>query len=365
MSFTAPFSGFYTLQETRAQSYSVLHQSGGVATYEEIFSSQASHFSEGQFFTVTYNLFAASYDYVRFELFFPVYEVILDTAISGDTYNINTRPTTITGGNYGIIGDDGNLKIDNSTNQIINETNNTYYNPSTGQTSTITDWSYNYENRTYDITLDTGDKVSVEYGDQNITITENNVTYIIYYVVNGSGSTDPSPTPSACVHDWQARESTAPTCISPGKTLNTCSKCGATTVDITPALGHDWQVWRTVLTKYDEDGNLIQEGYIIYECSRCGEQYKDGDSTGPPDDSTDDGGLLEFLNGIIKSLSDNLSGAVVLLQRFFSEIPKLFGGFLEFLSAMFPYLPDEIIFLFTFGIAALVFIGVINAMRRR
>ena len=60
-------------------------------------------------------------------------------------------------------------------NQIINEPNNTYYTPATGQTQAITDWTYNYDGRIYDITLDTGDKVSVEYGDQNITITENTV----------------------------------------------------------------------------------------------------------------------------------------------------------------------------------------------
>lgn len=286
--------------------------------------------------------------------------------LSDTTYNVNTRPTTITGGNYGIIGDDGTINTVTNNNQIVNETTNNYYNPATGQTSTITDWSYNYENRTYDITLDTGDKVQVEYGDQNITITENNVVegdtivnnYIIYYMIDGS-------TP-ACDHVWQAGESTAPTCISPGKTLNTCTKCGATSVDISPALGHDWQVLRTVLTEYDEDGNLIQEGYTLYECSRCGEQYKDSDSTGPPTPSTgtNDGGLLEFLNGIIKFLSDNLSGVVELLRRFFSEIPGLFSGFTGFLAAVFPFLPDEIILLFTFGMAALVFVGVIRAMRR-
>lgn len=52
----------------------------------------------------------------------------------GNTYNINSRPTSITG-DYGIIGDNGQIiKVeDNST--IINETNNTYYNPVTGTTS--------------------------------------------------------------------------------------------------------------------------------------------------------------------------------------------------------------------------------------
>lgn len=290
-----------------------------------------------------------------------------------DSYNITTRPTAITGGNYGIVGDDGTINTVTNNNKIVNETNNTYYNPATGQTSTITDWSYNYENRTYDITLDTGDKVSVEYGDQNITITENNVVegdtivnnYTIYYIIDGSGSGDnPTSAPTACVHDWYESSRTDPTCTAPGKVTYTCSQCGVTRAETLPALGHDWEVVRTVSTEYDEDGVLIQEGYTLYECTRCGEQYKDADSTGPPDGSVNDGGLIEWLNGLIKSLSDNLSGAVDLILRFFREIPQMFSGFLEFLSAMFPYLPDEVIFLFTFGIAALVIIGVIKAIRR-
>lgn len=312
--------------------------------------------------------FYNGYSYI---LYFPILEITpVDVITTTTTYNITTRPTTITGGNYGIVGDDGQIITVNNTTKIINEGDSIYYNPATGQTYTITDWSYNYDGRIYDITLDTGDKVQVEYGDQNITITENNVVegdtivnnYTIYYMIEGS-------TP-ACEHTWQAGEPTAPTCISPGKSLNTCTKCGATSVDIIPALGHDWQVLRTVQTEYDEDGNLVQQGYTIYQCSRCNEQYKDVDSTGPPPSrpgsgsTTDDGGLLEFLNGIIKHLSDNLSGAVALLRRFFSEIPGLFSGFTEFLAAVFPFLPGEIMLLLTFGMAALVFVGIIKKIRR-
>lgn len=57
-----------------------------------------------------------------------VYQVIpFNPSDTGDTYNINTRPTSITGGNYGIVGDNGQItKVeDNST--IVNETNNTFY----------------------------------------------------------------------------------------------------------------------------------------------------------------------------------------------------------------------------------------------
>jgi len=46
------------------------------------------------------------------EWYFPVYEVIPDAAVSGsigDTYNTTTRPTSITGGNYGIVGDNNEI----------------------------------------------------------------------------------------------------------------------------------------------------------------------------------------------------------------------------------------------------------------
>ena len=298
---------------------------------------------------------------------------VICTPISppGDTYNTTTRPTTITGGNYGIVGDDNNITTVTNTTQIVNEGDNLYYNPATGQTQTITDWTYNYDGRIYNITLDTGDTVSVEYGDENITITENTVNegdtivnnYTIYYMIDGSGSGDnPSSTP--CPHDWQAGSSTAPTCTAPGKTSYTCSKCGETKTETVPALGHDWEVVRTVPTEYDENGTQTQAGYTLYECTRCGEQYKDTDSTGPPGDDVDDGGLLAWLNGLIKHLSDNLSGVVALIKRFFTEIPELFGGFTAFLAAVFPFLPDEIMLLLTFGMAALVVVGVIKAIRR-
>jgi len=48
----------------------------------------------------------------------------------------------------------------------------------------------------------------------------------------------------------------------------------------------------------------------------------------------------------------------------FDEVPKLFGGFLDFLGVVFPYLPPEITLLLTFGVVAVVFIGIIKAIRR-
>ena len=233
------------------------------------------------------------------------------SSLSADTYNINTRPTSITGGNYGIVGDNGQItKVeDNST--IINETNNTYYNPATGQTAPVTDWTYDYSTRTYTLTLE-GDKTStVTYGDENITITETTVNnsgdtitnnYTIYYVIGDTGTENP---PAPHVHDFQPSGTVPASCTQPGQTSYACS-CGETKTEAIPALGHDWQIKQTVTTEYDDTGQLTQEGYTIYECTRCKEQYKAASGAGPPS-VPDFGGSSGVFSGIFGLLLDFLS----------------------------------------------------------
>lgn len=310
------------------------------------------------------------------------------------TYNINTRPTSITGGNYGIVGDNGQIvKVeDNST--IVNETNNTYYNPATGTTSPIIDWSYDYSDRSYKVTLESGDTVTITYGDENITIQEGDTIYNVYYLVDGSGSENP---PEACAHEWTETSRTEPACTRPGSASYVCSKCQQTKTEPIPALGHTWQVKQSVTTQYDEEGNLVQQGYTIYECSVCGEQYKDEAGTGPPGGggSTTDpgedketiwdklanlagsvlGGLIGMVEAVLGKILDALTALTdMLMERLktvvetvlsiFEELPKLFGGFLDFLGAVFPFLPPELMTLLTFGVIAVVAIGIFKAVRR-
>ena len=180
----------------------------------------------------------------------------------GDTYNSTTRPTTITGGNYGIVGDNNELTIVNG--DIINEGDKIYYNPATGRTGNINNWTYDYSDRSYNVTLDNGDTVYVHYGDENITIIEGNVTYIIYYIIEGSGSDsdpgsssspDPSPSPDVgCTHVWQQTGLVEGNCVTPTQRLYTCSLCGEQYVETIPAPGHSWHIVQDVPTKYDEDG---------------------------------------------------------------------------------------------------------------
>ena len=250
------------------------------------------------------------------------------SGLSTGTYNTTTRPTSISGGNYGIVGDNGQIvKVeDNST--IVNETNNTYYNPATGTTAPITNWSYDYSDRSYKLELDGGKTSTVTYGDEDITITETTINesgdtitnnYTIYYLIDGSGSELP---PSACEHAWAETSTTPATCTLPGSKLLTCSKCQQTQKTSIPALGHDWQVKQTVTTEYDDTGQLIQEGYTIYECSRCQEQYKAASGTSPPAGPSDPdasgegvfsgifGLLLDFLSFFWKTFKDFTSSGV-------------------------------------------------------
>ena len=194
-----PFTASYRYQGTK-----------GVVVSKQLFSrvsSETTRLTPSSSFAIlisTTNQYPdwASKTYTSFNFVLPIFEVIPDTVIDKDTtYNINTRPTSITGGNYGIVGDNGQItKVeDNST--IINETNNTFYNPATGTTVPIVNWSYDYSDRSYKVTLESGDTATITYGDENITISQITTTegdtitnnYTIYYLVDGSGSENPPP----------------------------------------------------------------------------------------------------------------------------------------------------------------------------
>ena len=320
----------------------------------------------------------------------PIFELIPDSGLSGNTYNINTRPTSITGGNYGIVGDNGQItKVeDNST--IINETNNTFYNPATGQTVPITNWSYDYSDRSYKVTLESGDTATVTYGDENITISQITTTegdtitnnYTIYYLIDGTGSVTPP-----CEHDWQEASGTDPTCTLPGKVTLSCAKCQQTKTETLPALGHDWQVKQTVTTQYDDTGQLIQEGYTIFECSRCKEQYKSPDGSIPPGGGSgtdpggeeEGGGFLSWLFGKLGELLGTIGDGILNLLQ--TALEKIFGGLIDLVNSLFEnlaklldlfgsvgeafqvlwtWLPPEVTAILVAGVSIFVFVALLK-----
>lgn len=201
--------------------------------------------------------------------------------------------------------------------------------------------------------------------------------------------------PEKCEHDWEVTGGTKSTCTIPGTAEYTCSKCEKTKTETLPKLGHTWEVKQSVQTSYDETGNIQTQGFTIYRCAVCGEEYKDTDGTGPPggggDSSGEDGetiwdklgellgsgiggilklaeavisGLLDALISLVDMLTGKLADVVTAVMQIFAEVPQLFSGFLGFLSAVFPFFPPEIMLLLTFGIAAVVFVGIIKAIRR-
>lgn len=144
-------------------------------------------------------------------IFLPVFRVVptsgvIDTS-SDTTYNDNSRVGSITG-DYGIVGDNGTISVvENVT--IVNEENNTFYNPATGETLPIDSWTYDYSDRSYDLQLGDDVGVKVKFDDAALTLdfsqgdtvegdTVNN-HYTYYYVTeytNNSGGEDPEPTAS-------------------------------------------------------------------------------------------------------------------------------------------------------------------------
>lgn len=412
-----PISGIYSFVEPARLDYYYVQGDGTYIYYDTLtaddhgynmydYLEQSRSFSAGQYFrnVVISASNNPSKDLIDSVIYFvcdyypPLYEITpFDSSLVTNTYTINSRPTSITG-DYGIIGDNGQItKVDTTT--IVNETNNTYTNPSTGTTSTITDWTYDYSDRSYDLTLEGGDTVTVTYGDENVTIQEGDTVYNVYYIVEGTGGDPgvqptPTPGPETCQHSYTSTVDREATCTVPGQMTYTCSLCGHSYTEAIPAKGHTWTVLQTVTTEYDQEGNLLQQGYTIYQCSVCGEQYKDETGTGPPgsgDSSGEEGEtiwdklgnligsvfdgllgvveavigkILDALIALVEMISEKLEQVVTLVLGFFDYIPGLFVGFLGFLTAVFVYIPEDIMLLLTFGIAVVVFIGIIKALRR-
>lgn len=195
---------------------------------------------------------------------------------------------------------------------------------------------------------------------------------------------------STCSHVWEETSRTEPTCILPGSIAYTCSKCGASKTESTAKLGHTWEVKTSVQTSYDDEGNIVTEGYTIYKCSLCGEEYKDTEGTGPPssgasDDGDSDGGdnwftsllkkigeffgtavggLLELAGTVIEKVLDSLITLVTNTIAKLKEVVELFSGFGEAVSVIWTWLPPEIVTVLVAGVTLVIFAAVIKLFLR-
>lgn len=289
------------------------------------------------------------------------------------TYNVGTRTGSIIG-DYGIMGDNGTLSVIENQS-IVNEGDHSYYNAVTGETYDMPTYNYDYSTRTYNITYTDPEapegeqekQATITYGDENITITDSGNTYNVYYVIENHTAGD------GHTHDYSGSVTRQPSCATTGVKTYSCSICNDTYTETLPALGHDWQIKKQVQTEYDDAGELVTQGYTVFRCSRCGEEYRSDDSVNPspPDTGSSTGSgsgawsdFITWLKDLFGSVADAFKGIVEYIIDIFAKIPELFSGYLDFLGKLFPYLPEETTMLLSFGFAALVAIGIIRILRR-
>lgn len=189
---------------------------------------------------------------------------------------------------------------------------------------------------------------------------------------------------STCSHAWEETSRADATCTGVGSVTYTCSKCASTKTENLAKLNHTWEVKQSVQTTYDESGNVLTEGFTIYRCFVCGEEYKDTDGSGPPinngSDSSDDGGnwftkllgkigeffgsaiggLLELIGSVLTGLLDGLITLVTSALSKLTEITELFSSFGESIGALWSWLPSDIVTVLVAGVTVLIFAAVIK-----
>ena len=392
----APVSGYYAPALRTKYSYSGLDSSGTTfKPYSVDYSfDDPTYFAAGNDFSGTTQASLSpggKFSYFNL-LFHPMLVKIkplsglVDTS-NDNSYGSSTRPGSSDFGFY--FGDDNKLLLDNVAN-IVNEVNNTYYNPITNTTNNYNNWSYDYSSRTYTLNnTDNSTTTTITYGDEYITIKEGDTIYNIYYYVQQ----DSSQTPSTCQHEYTSAVTTAATCTTAGVMTYTCSKCQNSYTEAIPATGHTWQVAQTVEPETDEDGNVTQKGYTLYRCSVCSTEYKSESGEPPPSGGDDsDGnsiwdklgsligsifnGILSVLGGILGKvldalislvgmLTDKLTALVESILTIFDTLPTLFTGFTGFLGAVFGFLPSELLLVMEFGLVAVLFVGLLLLIFKR
>ena len=175
---------------------------------------------------------------------------------------------------------------------------------------------------------------------------------------------------------------------SPGSVTSTCTKCEKTKTETLPKAGHTWEVKQTTQTSYDENGNVLTQGFTIYRCSVCGEEYKDTDGTGPPaspstpsdpDDPGEEDGwfakllqklgdflgstvsaLLKLLGSILDGILDGLISLVTGVLDRLSQLVDLFGSFGEALGVLWTWLPTEVMTVLVAGVTIFVLLALLR-----
>lgn len=212
-------------------------------------------------------------------------------------------------------GYDGTLAVPGDTTTYIDNGNvingdvTTLYDYSNNATYNITNWTYDYGDRTYNLTLEDGSTAVVVYGDDGITVEKGAITTEYkYWLADDSGSSS-----------------------SPGGDGSSSSPGGDS--------GGSWSGIADLLGK-------LLKGLSDFLGAILGAIFSALTS------------LLSVITGSLKSIVDGI-------LAIFEQFPPLFLGFAQFLAAVFPYLPSEILSLLFFGIAAVVFVGLLRFFLNR
>lgn len=302
--FVVPLSGVYTVVEP---SHALIT---GVTSSNENLSNQATGstgITAAQAGEVIPCYFASTSlsSYVvqcTASLSCPLFKItnILATDLD-DTYTPSFRATSITG-DYSVVGDNNEVFVHDET--LFDESTNTFYNPISGDTTVYESWTYDYSTRTYTMNDGEGGETTLTYGDDNIVINDGGNTFNLYYgnvtENNGSGGN--------------------------GSVNGDSSDTGI--------LGRIGQLLGTLVSG-------LLDGLTAFFSA-----------------------ILDSLIALAALIGDKLVQVEMLILGWFESIPRLFTGFLGFLNAIFPFIPEEAMLLLTFGIATVTFVAIIKALRR-
>lgn len=416
ISLSVPYDGVYALVSGSNCFVSDVNNPGQVSEYSYSFSS--SSLVSGDVITFARKVYPSASSYFA-SWYFPTFRVIPywgpNNSVYSNNYSVDSRPTSISG-DLAYYDVSGALTLAPSTS-IVNESDNSVYNPVTQDSHEISSWDYDYSTRTYNMTYEDDNSqtqnMTVTYGDENITINDAGTTYTVYYVTNAipesehihdyveTVTVEPTCTTTgtkrgvcsicndtytetvpALGHAWNnGTVLKNPTCTTTGTTQYFCSRCETIENRTTPALGHDWHIKTQVQTQYNEDGTLAQQGYTIYACSRCNAEYRSDDdlfpspppnpspspTSGPGGSGGDDpgggGGSLIPDSGEEITIPDS-SGFFAKIIAFFRELPEVLSEMTAFMAAAFSYIPDSIMYFVEFGVAMAVLLGIFKLMFR-
>lgn len=169
----------------------------------------------------------------------------------------------------GSVGEGGNVTNIYNVN-LYDETTKIFTEPVTGAQYQTTGWVYDYNTRTYQLSLASGtfligdadiDRIDLTYGDDELTIS--------YYSGGSLVTTDTYAYVIATEHQhaYTSEITTEATCTTPGMVTYTCTTCGHQYTEELPLKEH------TYTTEITTEPTCTDPGEQTYTCSVCGNQY--------------------------------------------------------------------------------------------